>query len=84
MAELFIGLYERVIRRLEALLASQPENAAAIQSQIDEYQQKIDILERFLAKLRQSCGGDAELLKQLVVPVTGASGKLQELAADRP
>lgn len=36
---------------------------------------------QFLAKLRQSCGGDAELLKQLVVPVTGASGKLQELAS---
>ena len=35
---------------------------------------------QFLAKLRQSCGGDAELLKQLVVPVTGASGKLSAIA----
>ncbi len=35
---------------------------------------------QFLAALRQSCGGDAELLRQLVVPVTGRSGKLFDLA----
>ena len=58
MAESFIGLYERIIRRLEGLLASQPENSAAIQAQIDEYQRKIDTLEQFLAELRQGDGGN--------------------------
>lgn len=37
-------------------------------------------LRQFLAKLRTSCGGDAEKLRQLVVPVTGESGKLFDLA----
>lgn len=36
---------------------------------------------QFLGALRQSCGGDAEQLKKLVVPVTGRSGKLFELAS---
>ena len=36
---------------------------------------------QFLDALRGSCGGDAEMLKQLVVPVTGKSGKLFDLAA---
>ncbi len=35
---------------------------------------------QFLAALRQSVGGDAEKLAQLVVPVTGSSGKLFHLA----
>lgn len=36
-------------------------------------------LRQFLAALRQSLGGDAEKLAQLVVPVTGTSGKLFDL-----
>ncbi len=36
---------------------------------------------QFLAALRQSCDDDAALLRQLVVPVTGQSGKLFDLAA---
>ena len=36
---------------------------------------------RFLDALQKSCGGDRELLARLVVPVTGASGKLRDLAA---
>lgn len=37
-------------------------------------------LRRFLAVLRQACEDDAETLRQLVVPVTGRSGKLFDLA----
>ncbi len=37
-------------------------------------------LRQFLTALRRSCGGDAEMLRQLVVPVTGKSGKLFDLA----
>ncbi len=36
---------------------------------------------QFLAALRQSCGRDAAKLAELVVPVTGTSGKLFDLAA---
>jgi glucose-6-phosphate isomerase len=35
---------------------------------------------QFFAALRQSCGGDAKQAAQLVVPVTGASGRLFDLA----
>ena len=35
---------------------------------------------QFLAQLRSSCGGDADALGELVVPVTGTSGRLFELA----
>ncbi|MBC8352429.1 MAG: glucose-6-phosphate isomerase [Planctomycetes bacterium] len=35
---------------------------------------------QFLAKLRSSCGGDEAALGKLVVPVTGTSGRLFELA----
>ncbi len=35
---------------------------------------------QFLAALKQSVGGDAQKLAQLVVPVTGTSGKLFDLA----
>ena len=35
---------------------------------------------QFLEKLRSSCGGDAEAVGKLVVPVTGTSGRLFELA----
>ncbi len=35
----------------------------------------------FLTALRQACGADGNRLAQLVVPVTGASGRLRELAA---
>lgn len=35
---------------------------------------------QFLSALRQSCAGDAGRLARLVVPVTGDSGKLQNLA----
>jgi glucose-6-phosphate isomerase len=34
----------------------------------------------FLAALHRACGGDAQRVAQLVVPVTGASGKLFELS----
>ncbi len=37
-------------------------------------------LRQFLAALRDSCGGDAQQLAQLVVPVTGTSGRLFDLA----
>src|SRR4029079_19348831 len=37
-------------------------------------------LRLYLAALRKSCGGDAKLLSQLVVPVTGDCGRLFELA----
>lgn len=36
---------------------------------------------QFLSELRAACGDRAELLKKLVVPVTGDSGKLRSLAA---
>jgi glucose-6-phosphate isomerase len=35
---------------------------------------------QYLAELRKSCGDDAQLLSKLIVPVTGAKGKLAELA----
>ncbi len=35
---------------------------------------------QFLAKLQSSCGGDAKALGDLVVPVTGTSGRLFDLA----
>jgi glucose-6-phosphate isomerase len=37
-------------------------------------------LRQFLAALRASCGNDPVLLRQLIVPVTGRSGRLFELA----
>jgi glucose-6-phosphate isomerase len=37
-------------------------------------------LRQYLAALRRSCGQRQELVPQLVVPVTGASGKLAELS----
>ncbi len=37
-------------------------------------------LRQFLAALRQSCGNQTDLLSELVVPVTGQSGKLFNLA----
>jgi glucose-6-phosphate isomerase len=36
---------------------------------------------RFLDALKQSCSGDKDLLSQLVVPVTGETGKLRDLSA---
>ncbi len=53
MAEAFIALYESVIRQLETQLAAQPDGMTGLQGQIDDYQQKIDTLRQFLAKLRQ-------------------------------
>ena len=35
---------------------------------------------QFLSALRRSCAGDDQLLRQLIVPVTGKSGKLFDLA----
>jgi glucose-6-phosphate isomerase len=35
---------------------------------------------QFLAALRKSLGGDEQLLSQLVIPVTGDSGRLQDLS----
>lgn len=35
---------------------------------------------QFLAALRKSCGGDEKLLAQLVVPVTGNTGRLADLS----
>jgi len=36
---------------------------------------------QYLAALRQACGDDKQLLPKLIVPVTGATGRLAELAA---
>lgn len=36
---------------------------------------------QYLAALRSSCGGDEQLLRELVIPVTGKSGRLAELSA---
>lgn len=36
---------------------------------------------QYLAALRSTCGGDAQLLRELVIPVTGKSGRLADLSA---
>ncbi len=36
---------------------------------------------QYLAALRSSCGGDPQQLRELVIPVTGKSGRLAELSA---
>ena len=36
---------------------------------------------QYLAALRSACGGDAQLLREHVIPVTGKSGRLAELSA---
>lgn len=37
-------------------------------------------LRQFMAALEKSCGGDMEMFKKLLIPVTGESGKLRNLA----
>jgi hypothetical protein len=59
MAETFLRLYYRVVRRLQSQLGPgpPPHNAGWIISQVSQLNRKIDILEQFLARL-QSGGGD--------------------------
>ena len=56
MAQAFIGLYQRVIDRLRGPFAPNSP-PPAIQAQIDQFQAKIDILEKFLKTLTKSNGG---------------------------
>jgi len=56
MARAFIGLYQRAIDRLRRPFAPNPP-PPAVQAQIDQLQDKIDILEKFLKMLTKSNGG---------------------------
>jgi hypothetical protein len=58
MADRFLRLYYRVVRRLQGMLDVEPPppNAGWLISQISQLSRKIDILEQFLARLRSGGG----------------------------
>jgi len=58
MADTFLRLYHRVVRRLQGMLDVEPPppNAGWIISQISQLGRKIDILDQFLARLRSGDG----------------------------
>ena len=54
--------------------------AAVVISKSGETLETAVAFRQFLAALRNSCGGDAKALAELVVPVTGESGRLADLS----
>jgi len=52
MTRAWIGLYHRVINELEALMAENPGQSGVLQAEIDQLQQKIGVLEEYLASLQ--------------------------------